>query len=376
MGWLDRDRIPLYHVTANHTVYDAMSERVFADVMAHLPANGPADQIGLSYWVRRGDLLMVFVNTMTLALGGEGHVETEWLAATLAAQNDARVKLVVGHHPVFPVNGFEAPFQREVGPPHGAALWDLLVEHRVLAYVCSHILAFDVQVHRGVLQITTAGAGTAHRMPEGVEYLHAVQAVIDDDGLRYQVLDADGHRREGLRWPPDLPPVSGWAELSDGTGDGAPPAHGPLDAAIRAWRVVGRTGGSAGSQTLIEGSGEGAALAPIWVGLTGGDQRLTIVRGSAPGRSPIMWFGPSLGSERPLDLQIALHGGMGPGGLLWRPGEDTPWSSMRGASATGVEGLGPVRRWSIGEGAGGSDDRPFRGQDLRVWTTHALQGEL
>src|SRR3546814_3940631 len=89
-----------------------MSERVFAEVMAHLPRNGPPGQEGLSYWVRRGDLLMVFVHTLWSGLGGEGHVETEWLDATLAAHADARTKLVIGHHPVFPVNGFGGAFQR------------------------------------------------------------------------------------------------------------------------------------------------------------------------------------------------------------------------------------------------------------------------
>ena len=51
--------------------------------------------------------------------------------------------------------------------------------HGVLASICSHILAFDVQVHEGVLQLLTAGAGTAHRMPEGIEYLHCVQVSLD-----------------------------------------------------------------------------------------------------------------------------------------------------------------------------------------------------
>ena len=73
--------------------------------------------------------------------------------------------------------------------------WEILVRHGVLAYVCSHILAFDLQVHDGVLQILTAGAGTAHRMPEDIEYLHCIQAALDAMMvLRYQVLDTDGLR--------------------------------------------------------------------------------------------------------------------------------------------------------------------------------------
>ena len=176
MGWLDRAAIPLWHTTGNHTTYVTLSEVVFRETVGHLPRNGPPGQEGLSYWVRRGDLLMVFVHTLWTGLGGEGHVETEWLGQVLRDHSDARHKLVLGHHPIHPINGFSGAFQREVGPEHAVLFWDTLVEGGVLAYLCSHILAFDVQVHRGVLQICTAGAGTAHRMPEGIEYLHLVQA--------------------------------------------------------------------------------------------------------------------------------------------------------------------------------------------------------
>nr|WP_249806735.1 metallophosphoesterase [Bradyrhizobium sp. 1] len=197
MAWLDRTAIPVWHTTGNHTTYDLMSEAVFRTLL-DLPKNGPPGQAGLSYFVRREDLLMVFVNTLWSGLGGEGHVEIDWLEATLRAHGDARHKLVLGHHPVFPVNGFTGTYQREIGHEYARPFWDVLVNENVLAYLCSHILAFDVQAHSGVLQICTAGAGTAHRMPEGVEYLHCVQAALDEQGLRCQVLDIDGAVRESL----------------------------------------------------------------------------------------------------------------------------------------------------------------------------------
>jgi hypothetical protein len=103
-----------------------------------------------------------------------------------------------------------------VGPECATALWNTLVEGEVLAYLCSHILAFDVQVHRGVLQVCTAGAGTAHRMPDGVEYLHLIQAGIDAEGLRCQVIDVEARVREQLTWPVMLPPVTQWLALRDG----------------------------------------------------------------------------------------------------------------------------------------------------------------
>src|SRR5262245_43625450 len=147
MAWLDRNATPIWHSTGNHTTYDEMSEQIFRE-MLNLPRNGPAGQEGLSYWVRRGDLLMVFVHTLWTGLGGEGFVEAQWLGDVLRDHGDARHKLVVGHHPVFPVNGFSGPYQREIGPETAHAFWDTLVSHGVVAYLCSHILAFDVQVHR------------------------------------------------------------------------------------------------------------------------------------------------------------------------------------------------------------------------------------
>jgi hypothetical protein len=198
MAWLDRSITPLWQTTSNHAAWDRESEDVFRDVLDHLPRNGPQGQEGLSYWVRRDDLLMVFVHTLWSGMGGEGFVETAWLRDVLRRHADARHKLVLGHHPVHPVNGFSGPYQREIGPEHAGDFWNVLVDNEVLAYVCGHILAFDVQVHRGVLQICTAGAGTAHRMPEGIEYLHFVQAALDGSGLRYQVIDVDGTVRETL----------------------------------------------------------------------------------------------------------------------------------------------------------------------------------
>jgi len=57
MKWLRGRDIPLYRTTSNHTVYDGISEAVFREIQYHAPDNGPRDQRGLSYAVRRGDLL-------------------------------------------------------------------------------------------------------------------------------------------------------------------------------------------------------------------------------------------------------------------------------------------------------------------------------
>lgn len=378
MAWLDREAIPLYHTTGNHTTYDAASEAVFGQVMSHLPGNGPPGQEGLAYFVRRRDLLLVFVNTMGSGLGGEGRVETRWLEQTLTDHADASYKLVFGHHPVHPVNGFSGAYQREINGEDGRAFWQLLVRHGVMAYVCSHILAFDVQVHDGVLQLLTAGAGTAHRMPEGIEYLHCVQAALDPDGLRYQVLDTQGQIREWLRWPLSLPPATWWASLPPG--ESPAPLAGPeksarASALLLAFQFSGRCPavGDNAVQTLLSAWDPGAALAPLWVGLLGRERRLSILLSPAAGRSPHLWHGPTLSPGRPFSIQMAIHTGMGPGGILWRWDDEAPWSSFTAASPWGPERLPWPSRWSVGHGQRGPADRPFQGSGLRLsWHSQRL----
>lgn len=357
MGWLDRGAVPVFHTTGNHTAYNPMSEAVFAEVLG-MPRNGPAGQEGLAYWVRRGDLLLVTVHTLATGLGGEGHVETAWLEGVLRDHADARHKLVLGHHPAHPVNGFSGPYARDLAPECAGAFWDVLVRHGVLAYLCSHILAFDVQVHRGVLQVTTAGAGTAHRMPEGIEYLHLVQAALDAEGLRYQVLDTGGVVRERLDWPPRWPD-GGWAGF--GPGVHAAPVRGRLGAGEAvALRIGGMAAeGVAAPQTLLVGHAPGV-LGPIWIGLAGAAQRLMVVVGPQPGRSPHVWHGPGVAGA--FALELLLHGGMGPGGVMLRTREG--WESLANASPWGLERLAWPEVWSVGVGQDG--DRAFLGQGLRV----------
>ncbi len=365
MGWLDRAATPIWHTTGNHTTYDAMSEAVFRAVL-DLPNNGPPGQTGLSYFVRRGDLLMVFVNTLWSGLGGEGHVEIEWLETTLREHDDARHKLVLGHHPVFPVNGFAGAYQREIGHEYAGPFWDILVKENVLAYLCSHILAFDVQAHRGVLQVCTAGAGTAHRMPEGIEYLHCVQAALDEHGLRYQVLDIDGVVRERMEWPLPNPDPAWWRELPLGEAEAL--ISGPMRSGRKIeLRLIGRSATTdiSSAQTIFTAFVPGS-LAPFWLGLRGPKQTLTVIVGRDPGRSPSYWFGPDLRAGDEFDIHVAICPDMGPGGLLYRHHNTARWSSFKSATARGLERLSWPQHWAIGQGQGGAEDRPFKGASLSV----------
>jgi hypothetical protein len=364
MAWLDRSVTPMWHATGNHTTYDAMSEAVFRDVLA-MPGNGPPGQDGLSYWVRRGDLLLVVVHTLWSGLGGEGFVETGWLDRVLVTNADCRHKLVVGHHPVYPVNGYSGPCQREIDAALGAKFWQVLVRHSVTAYVCSHILAFDVQVHAGVLQICTAGAGTAHRMPDDVEYLHCVQMALDRHGLRYQVLDTNGAARETLDWPTTGWPVADARALGPGSHAPAialPPPSGRLHLTL-----TGTTAHDtdASAETLFCGSRTGA-LPPLWIGLRGPRRRLTAIIHHAPARSPHYWLGPELTPGEHFSMELLLHWDMGPGGLLYRTDTEQPWTSMSAASPWGLERMANIDRWHRGRTGTPGDPRPFRGDGLEA----------
>lgn len=365
MAWLDRDKTPLFHTTGNHTTYSQMSEDLFRQVLM-LPDNGPPEQKGLSYYVRRDDLLLVFVHTLWSGLGGEDHLETQWLKSVLSEHQDARHKIVVGHHPAFPVNGFSGTYQREIGHEYREEFWDILVNAKVLAYVCSHILAFDVQVQRGVLQICTAGAGTAHRMPEGVEYLHLLQAALDDNHFRYQVLDTEGKVREALTWPPIEQLSAKWSAISGGISNA--PFFGKQDGnSFVEFRIKGTTAPKASppEQTFLSVFSEGT-IAPIWLGLRGPRQTMTLIIGKKPGRSPGYWLGPDLLPNQSFDIHVAFHPAMGPGGMLYRQHDETAWTSMTCASSTGVEDLSWPSKWSVGYGQDGVNDRAFKGESLEI----------
>ena len=393
MAWLDPSVTPVYHVTSNHNTYDGESEHVWREVFPNLPKNGPKGQEGLSYWVRRGNVLIVACNTDFSGLGGGGHVECEWLDEVLAANADVGIKLVAGHHPVHAVNGYDTPACWIVEPSEGRAFWDVCTKHKVNAYLCSHVIAFDVQVHHGVLQITSGGAGTkagpGDFMPGNTEYHHVVQAAADARGLRYQVLGTEGDVKEWLSWPFAAPQPAAWQALPVGVTEFAPKpkalARDARDAAILLWRFAGtcsRQGRSA-EQTLLGAWDASSGQRPIWIGMEGAPPRIIVALTSNSTGASQRWWGPTLVPDEPLDFQIAIHTGMGPGGIMFRHTEGGSWSSLlptdsapyRGDGATlaacapfgwGAEQIAWPTHCASGRGSGEVDDRPFLGKGLRV----------
>lgn len=350
--WPSADRLTFYHVPGNHTVFDAQSAELFRDNL-RMPANGPAGDEGLSYWVRRGDLLLVVVNTLSQALGGEGRADVEWLRSVLHQHEEAACKIVAGHHPAFPVNGFTGAHQRHLVPDDAKRLWDVLMAAQVTAYFCSHILAFDVQIRGGIAQITTGGAGTPHLMPPDVEYAHAAHLTVGAQDLRCEVLDVDGAVREKFSWPPV---VCERAWVAYPVGRCAPPISNAL-----VFRFTGETPASAVAHVILESGRRREALPSLWIGIAGEHRTLYVTISAAEGRSPHWWIGPRLAQDAQFDVEVMLVPSMGPGGILWRM-DAGPWSSFEGASPWGADRI----NWADGIYVGGASSMPTL-RNLNVW---------
>lgn len=111
MTWQKTCRITLCRATSNHTAYDDMSEAVCREVLQRIPWDGLSDHPGLSYAMRRGNLLLVFVNTGCSASGDEGYAGTDWIH-----RRDGATRVTAGHHPIYATNGYSAPSQHIVDP--------------------------------------------------------------------------------------------------------------------------------------------------------------------------------------------------------------------------------------------------------------------
>jgi hypothetical protein len=401
----DRD-VPVYNMGSNHNTYNPMAERVFRDIFPNHPKNGPLGQEGIAYWVREGDLLYVVTNTSCSVCGGDGHVETEWVDQVLTEHRDARYKFVCGHHPAFPVNGyanlsaadpdgFIEPAVRAVGQPatmpyfrwhivrqNARAFWDVLARHQVSAYLCSHIILYDVQVHDGVLQICTSGAGTNWGpdgfMPGMTEYYHLIQGALDESGLRYQVLDSNGQVREWLRWPLEMPAVTAWQAIPQMTRPTLPKPAGwdqrPSTHHLVGFSVEADLGTGGDDQTLICGWDDQEGGHILWIGLVGTDHKIEARLVPEPGHGTRVWRGPALGSGGKAGFDLLIHTGLGPGGIMVRSGDGAPWTSLTCSSSSGADAMAWPARWATGHAISDPEHMPFRGRDLKVkWFAQPIE---
>jgi hypothetical protein len=366
--------LPTLHLTGNHTCLDAMSARVFGEMVPPLlPKNAELAADRLSFVWRDGDFVFVVANAI-FRNGTEGRVDWRWVAAALARHADARFKFVASHYPVFPVNGFRPPCWR-VCAEDAAPLWKTLVKHEISAYLCAHVIAFDVQIHEGIPQICSGGGGYSLLYPPQTEYHHAVQLAVDSRGLAWQAVDTSGSMREQGSWPLDCPAAKQWSVV-EAKGTAIEQLSSPSPASdVLLLHFEGKGAAiSSNEQTLLNGWNDSSAPAAVWVGFDGG--RLEVRISPQRGEPALYWRGPDATGSFSFD--IALHRSLGPGGVLFRSAEGKPWTSLATDSSKGFADIAWPKRWSVGMGHAAYDrvvggggrlverDDPFLGSSLQV----------
>lgn len=341
--WTRQRKIPLYQSTSNHNTHNFLSEANFRKFHPDLPLNGRGDQKGLAYWVRRGNLLYVSVHHPIINENYRPDFDfgdMRWLDEVLTQNADAAYKLVSGHYPVWRVNGYTGmSLPRKDWEP----FWSTLRKHHVDAYLTSHVLAFDVQVRDGVLQICSGGAGPSV-MPAETEGTHAVQVALDRQGLRYQVLNTEGRVRESLVWPFLPPEDASWQQgpkhWQPMDGDQPVPLGSAPQERILLYRIsnVGYFPNPHEQRIdLLAGFNGDQPTLKVWIDLLSLRLHVTL---DIENVGPQHWVGPLVDLRRnKFDVQLALHPGMGPGGVLWRWSDSSPWNSMETTAAHGLEAL-------------------------------------
>ena len=302
--------VPVFRIPGNHDTMTPVSEAVWREIFPEIPQNGPDGQQGLTWFERRDDLLIIGISVYAMNMGSPytvmgGRVDYDWVDRVLAEHANAKFKFVLGHTPVHPVNGYTAP-KWGMLPEFAEPFWAVLARHCVTAYLCSHVIAFDIQVHDGVPQITTGGAGTSSGpggcMPAPAEYHHCVQLAIDDMGLRGQVLDMQGTAREVFQWPL--------------RGEG-----------VLQWTFKSESLSPKPSRVLLAGHTASESFPRVRVSLDGYQPRLNVAVYDPADVYPTSWHGPEIDIRRPFELTVAIDPALGPGGVLARVGNG-PYSSL------------------------------------------------
>ena len=311
----------IFHCTGNHTVFGPVSAAVYSKEFSEIPKNGPERDKSLNYFIREGNLLLIVVNTAwnhSCASNSEGRsINNNWVEEVLKKHSDASCKLVMGHHPVFPVNGFTGGWLVEQSS--GRIFWELLVRYKVKAYLCAHLIAFDVLAREGVLQVTSGGGGFPYFFErEEVEYHHCVRAAVEPLNIRLRALDLNGTVRESLDWPFNAPPEASWPSVS-----GKINLNG--DTEIMLLRFRGQIAVNS-SITLLNGLD-----AKGWIGIENNRLRVRLQPiAGAPGKTDTdaMSWEAELPEGVSFDVCLALHPGMRQGGILLRSAKTEGWSSL------------------------------------------------
>ena len=132
----------------------------FTELMG-MPRNGPANHLGRSFFVRKGNLLLITLDTFEdqgPRFGYTvGETQLKWLDETMTANADAEFIIVQGHLPI--VGPVRSKNSSASMLKNGAKskLWKLMVKHGVHVYLCGEHHRITVKQRDGIWQIVHGG---------------------------------------------------------------------------------------------------------------------------------------------------------------------------------------------------------------------------
>lgn len=367
---------PIFHVPSNHTVFDAASAGIYSELLLGEDIPGLVLRRGLNHAVTLQHGGLVLLGTADPDNRGKAMIDLDFLAEALKLLAGRSPILVCGHHPLLPVNGYDRFPMWRVAPEPAAAALTMMREAGVAAYLCSHVIAFDLQITDGPFQLCTAGAGTLYgpggAMPGTVEDAHLVLLDLRDDRFAVRKLDIHGRLDEGLDWPlPPGGPVVLEATLTSAPEQLTAPDSWGRDAATAfwlTWRIVGSLKPRQGPAPLVYAWREDEAGAILRIDI-GADGRPALRLIPLPAEGSRDWVAPFAVAGQ-FEIEVAIHTGGGPGGVMARPAGGR-WQSMASGSARGAEGMDWPPLWIAGCDPGSACGAPA-GQPAVAMTVTAL----
>jgi len=304
----------LNHIASNHVYYNLESAAVYEEFC------------GAAEWTMTvGGIQYLGINTAFTERNGEAGIDCQRLELRLSELDPTLPIVVLGHHPIWPVNGYDRAPLWVVPQAEGHRAWELMVKNGVILYACSHIIAFDVQLHHGMIQMCTGGAGTeygpAGAMPGQVEGLHVVLVYgLGTKTLTIQQVSTRGGTDE--RWRLERTSC-GWGPIYRSSLDYV--SEGTLGYRLTFIRH------SVQSKTISFFADEEG---PPVCGAEADDKKLTVAITPAAGADPSLWWCATPPSWT--TAEIYMIGGAGPGGVMASL-DGGPLSSMFTASANGLK---------------------------------------
>ncbi len=146
--------VQVYVVRGNHEDWSArLRDAYLATVAQGMPANGPPDQVCLTYSFSYGGARFIGLDQYT---GMEETVDQDWLDAELNATPEP-VRFVFGHEPAWSVSKGEDDLSTH--PDERDAFWTSLADHCVTAYFCGHEHLYARGEAQGVAQVIVGTGG-------------------------------------------------------------------------------------------------------------------------------------------------------------------------------------------------------------------------